>query len=118
MSLVKRTTGMGWLAMLACLFVLLVATGVSSSHAQSTLGKSADTLEGGEGGADAGDPDMPTGDTPPPSGSGSPSSSDGNVYRGHAMTGGVTEAVPSKRYGQWAYWKVALKLFARSFIVR
>lgn len=117
MSLVNRTTGLGWLAMLACLFVLLVATGVSSSHAQSSPGKSVDTLEGGDGGADAGDPDMPTGDTPPPSGSGAPSS-DGNVFRGHATTGGVTEAVPSKRYGQWAHWKVALKLFARSFIVR
>ena len=117
MFLVKRTTGLGWLAMLACLFVLLVSTGVSSSHAQ-TSPKSIDPLEGGEGGADAGDPDMPTGDTPPPSGSGSPSGSDGNVYRGHATTGGITEAVPSKRYGQWAHWKFALRLFARSFIVR
>lgn len=117
MSLVKRTTGLGWLAMLACLFVLLVSTGVSSSHAQTSSGKSVDTLED-EGGADTGDPDMPTGDTPPPSGSGSPSASDGGVSRAHATTGGVTEAVPSKRYGQWAHWKIALKLFARSFIVR
>ncbi|MEO6463262.1 MAG: hypothetical protein ABIP29_09320 [Candidatus Eisenbacteria bacterium] len=60
---------------------------------------------------------MPTGDTPPPSGSGS-STSDGGLYRGHATSSGVTEAVPSKRYGQWAHWKIALKLFARSFLIR
>ncbi len=120
MSQVLRTTGLGWLAMLACLSLLLVTIGASASHAQTTGSptKAEGTLEG-EGGADAGDPDMPTGDTPPPSGtSGTPSGTNSGAIRGHATTGGITEAVPSTRWGQWAHWKVALKLFARSFILR
>lgn len=120
MLLVKRTTGLAWLAMLACLVVLLVSTGASSSYAQTSGSptKSSGTLEDGDG-TNTGDPDMPTGDTPPPSStSGNPSGNDGGLNRGHTMTGGITEVVPDRRHGQWAFWKHALKLFARSFIVR
>jgi len=119
MLLQKRTTTLGWLTLIACAVCLLVSTQVSSAYAQtsSSVTKSSGTLEG-EGGTDAGDPDMPGGDVPPPSSSGTNSSSDGNLTRGHGMTGGITEAVPSKRLGQWAHWKVALKLLARGFYLR
>ena len=117
MLLSNRTTGLGWLAMLACLSLLLVSTGVSSSHAQT--GEPSRTSGSFEGdGTTAGDPDMPTGDTPPPSTSGTTSTWDGGSYRGHGMTAEVTEVVPGKRFGQWAHWRIALKLFARTFIVR
>jgi len=121
MSLQKRTAGLGGLAMFfACLFLLLVSTGVSSSHAQTvdSPSKQAGTIEG-EDGVDLGDPDMPTGDLPPPSGgSGSTSTGyDGGVYRGHATTGGVTEVVQTKRWGWWSHWQVALKLMARNLFI-
>jgi hypothetical protein len=117
MVLVKRTSGLGWLALLLCAALVLVSIGASSSHAQSasSIDKSG-TPETGDGGTDQGDPDMPTGDAPSPAGG--TSSGDGSVYRGHAISGGITEAVPSKRQGQWAHWKIALKLLARSFIIR
>ena len=64
-----------------------------------------------------GDPDMPTGDLPPPSGTGT--GTETGTYRGHGTTGGITEAVPTKRWGLWAHWKVAMKLYARhAFLLR
>ena len=117
MPLVKRTSGLAWWALVACLSLWLVSIGVSSSHAQTgSPTKVSGTFEG-EDGTDTGDPDMPTGDTPPASDQGSPGTDTG-AYRVHATAGGVTEAVPSKRYGQWASWKIALKLFARNFLIR
>lgn len=118
MFLVKRTLGTRWLALLALVFVLVVS-GVTSSHAQQVIdpSKNSGLLEG-EDGVDQGDPDMPTGDLPPPSGSGSTGTETG-TYRGHGTTGGITEAVPTRRWGLWAHWKVAMKLFARhSFLLR
>lgn len=119
MSLLKRRTSVGWLTLLACAVLLLLSTHASSTYAQTSPGssKSSGSLEDGNG-TTAGDPDMPTGDTPPPTGTGSTSSYDGNTNRSHTMRGGITEAVPSKRYGQWAHWKVMLKLLARSFYLR
>jgi hypothetical protein len=111
MSLEKRTTGWSVIAMFAFAF-LLVVTGVSTSHAQQVLDPSKNTedFDGGQ----QGDPDMPTGDVPPPSGTGGSTGSEGGAYRGHAYAGGITETVPTKRWGAWAHWKVALKLFARN----
>lgn len=121
MALFKRTTILGWLTLLACAVLVLSSMGASSTYAQTSgsPSKSSGTLEDGSG-TNAGDPDMPTGDTPPPSPSsaGSTSSFDGSMSRGHGMTGGVTEAVPSKRWGQWAHWKIALKMLARGFYLR
>lgn len=117
MQLVHRTTRMGWLALLACAVLLLVSTGASSSYAQSTgsPSKSAGTFEGDDG-TNVGDPDVPTGEAPPLNGSsGSSSYGDGGgATRGHVMVGGV-EAVPGKRLGMWAHWKIALKMLARNF---
>jgi hypothetical protein len=116
MQLVHRTTRVGWLALLACAALLLVSTGASSSYAQSAGSptKSTGTIEG-EDGTNVGDPDVPTGETPPPTGSSGSSSygGEGTANRGHAMVGGV-EAVPAKRLGMWAHWKIALKLLARN----
>lgn len=115
MLMMNRMARMGWLALIACVGLLLVSTGASSSYAQSTGSptKSAGTFEG-ENGTNQGDPDMPTGDTPPPSASTSTSSRyAGSTTGAHVETGGITEAVPSKRYGAWASWKLALKLLAQ-----
>jgi len=117
MHLEHRTTRMDWLALLACVVLLLVSTGASSSYAQTSgmPSKSAGTFEGDDG-TSAGDPDVPTGEAPPPNGSGGSASygDEGGAIRGHAVVGGV-EAVPAKRLGMWAHWKVALKMLARNF---
>jgi hypothetical protein len=119
MSMLKRRTWVGWCTLLACAVFLLVSTGASSSYAQTSgsPSKSSGTLEDGAG-TTAGDPDMPSGDLPPPGSSGSTSSYDGGGIRGHAATGTITEAVPSKRFGLWAHWKIALKILARNFYLR
>src|SRR5262245_63005758 len=104
MVLVKRMPGISWLALVAVLALCLVSTGVSSSHAQSSPGSTKVGIEGDDG-LDAGDPDMPTGDTPPPTGSNP--AGDGGAYRGHATSTGITDAaVPEKRFGLWAHWKI------------
>ena len=117
MVLVKRMPGLGWFAFVAILALCLVSTGVSSSHAQSSPGSTKVGLEGDDG-LDTGDPDMPTGDTPPPSSGGNAPATDGGTYRSHTVSGGVTDAVPGKRYGLWAHWKIALHLLARGFVLR
>lgn len=112
-----RRTGIGWLALIACAFLFLVSLSASPSYAQSsgTPSKAAETFEGADG-AEQGDPDAPTGDVPPPSGSSGSSSYDGGgMSRGHVVGGGIVEAVPEKRFGSWAHWKIALKLLARNF---
>ena len=119
MAQTKRRTGLGWLALVACTCLFLVSIGASSSHAQTAESdsKSAGTLEDVNG-TDVGDPDMPTGDTPPPSTTGGSAGSGHDLSRGRAMSGGITEVMPSKRYGLWAHWKIALKLMARGFYLR
>ena len=119
MVLVKRMPGIGgWLAFVAILSLCLVSMGVSSSFAQSESGSTKVGIEGDDG-LDAGDPDMPTGDIPPPSTTGGANPyNDGNTYRGHATYGGIDGVTPVKRYGLWAHWKIALKLFARGYYLR
>lgn len=117
MWMVNRKARVEWLALIACAVLLLVSTGVSSSYAQSTgsPSKSAGSLEG-EDGAAQGDPDGPTGEAPPPSGTSTSTSIDGvRANRGNLGSGGITAVEPGKRYGDWAQWRLALKLMARNF---
>src|SRR5262245_8442043 len=117
MVLVKRMPGISWLALVAVLALCLVSTAVSSSHAQSSPGSTKVGIDGDDG-LDTGDPDMPTGDTPPPNSGGTAPATDGGAYRGHATSDGITGAVPEKRFGLWAHWKIALHMLARGFIIR
>lgn len=119
MSQLKRRTGIGWLALLACAFLFLASIGATAADAQvaDPRTRSSGTLEG-EDGAEAGDPDMPTGDTPPRVGATGSGTHGSDLSRAHGTTSGITDATPSKRYGQWAHWKIALKLLARGFYLR
>jgi len=118
MQVLKRTHGVGlWLLVLS-VALLFASMTVSSSFAQTspTANKSTGVLEDGLG-PTAGDPDMPTGDTPPPStGSGSSGSIDnGTEYTLHTAN---VAAEPSKHFGLWAHWKLALMLYLRGFGLR
>lgn len=112
---INRKAGPGWLALSVLALLLLASIGTSSSYAQvaDSPGRSTGTLEG-EDGTEIGDPDIPSGETPVPSGAGgTPSYDGGGMSRGHAQSGGI-EAVPQKRGGLWAHWRIALKMLARN----
>jgi len=112
----KRMRGLSTWALLLSVVFYLALSSVSTSHAQvpGSTAKTADTLE--DGGTRNGDPDMPTGDTPPASG-GSVSSG-GNEGGGIVLHSSTAPVEPSKRFGAWAHWKIALKLFARGLWLR
>lgn len=116
MQVWKRTNRVGlWLLVLSAALVF-ASTTVATSFAQvsDTSSKSAGTVEE-ELGPNAGDPDMPTGDTPP-SGSGSAGSFDNGT--GMTLHTSNVVAEPSKRFGAWAHWKLALRLYVRGFWLR
>ena len=118
MQALKRTTGVGlWMLALSIALVfasMTVATSFAqtSGTAQKSTGTAVDDL-----GPSSGDPDMPTGDTPPPStGSGSTGSIDSGT--GITLHSSDLASAPSKRYGLWAHWKFALKLYLQGFGLR
>jgi hypothetical protein len=110
MQVTKRTTGVElWLLVMSVAFVF-ASMAVDTSHAQTSgsSSKSAGTVE--DLGPNSGDPDMPGSDTPQPSaGSGTTGSIDGGS--GVTQHSSPVAVTPAKRYGAWAHWKFALKLY-------
>lgn len=117
MQVMKRTNGAGLWALYLSLALVFASMMVATSQAQTsgTSSRAEGTLEDGAG-PTSGDPDMPTGDTPPPS---TGSGATGSIDNGTGMTlHSPVVAEPSKRYGAWAHWKLALKLYLRGFWLR
>ncbi len=116
MQVLKRTNGVGLWVLALSITLVFASTTVATSFAQTagTSTKSGTIDE--ELGPSSGDPDMPTGDTPPsPSGSGTT----GSIDNGTGIVLHSSDlAAPSKRYGVWAHWKFALKLYLRGFGLR
>jgi len=115
MQFLKRTYGVGlWVLVLSASLVFASIT-VATSYAQTST-KSEGTIDG-DIGPTSGDPDMPTGDTPAPSaGSGTTGSIDSGA--GITQHSSTIVAEPSKRYGAWAQWKLAFRLYLRGFWLR
>ncbi len=117
MQVLKRANGAGmWLLVLSVAIVFASMT-VATSFAQTsgTPVKSVGLIED-DLGLNSGDPDMPTGDSPPPS---TGSGSTGSIANGSGITLHSSDlAAPSKRYGLWAHWKFALRLYLQGFGLR
>jgi hypothetical protein len=106
----KQVSRVGLLALVIASGSLTLLAGTTHpSYAQSSLADPGNITDPGSG-PKPGDPDGPTGDMPTPN-AGQQRLVNGSTGLPSTPTNGI---VPERRYGVWAQWKLALKLWARS----
>ncbi len=108
MQVKQRTNGAELWVLVLSITLVFASISVATSQAQTSGSKSSGTVE--DLGPTSGDPDMPGSDAPP-TGSGTTGSFESGT--GVTLHSSTVAATPGKKFGAWAHWKVALKLYLR-----
>ena len=100
--------------LLAGVSATLIAVTTHPSYAQTSTSLSdPGSITDPGSGPKPGDPDGPTGDLPTPTATSGRMVSNGTGMPSSPTTG----MVPERRFTTWAYWKVMLKVWARSALL-